>query len=58
MSPQADAVVIPLDVAARWLHYLSTGQAEPVRADLQRLMDDTRPPPDPPSSATRPISTR
>jgi hypothetical protein len=57
MSPRADAVVIPLDVATRWLMWLTGGQPERVTADLRQLMAATGAP-DPPSSVDRPISTR
>jgi hypothetical protein len=57
VSARADAVVIPLDVAAQWLAWLDASQAERVGADLRRVLADARAP-DPPSSVDRPISTR
>jgi hypothetical protein len=52
-------VVIPVEVAAQWLAWLTNTPAGPerVRADLRQLLDDARHP-DPPSSVDRPISTR
>jgi hypothetical protein len=60
VSPQADAVVIPLEVAAQWLAWLTNTPAGPerVRADLADLLARSGPPPDPPSSVDPGISTR
>jgi hypothetical protein len=61
-GPRADAVVVPLDVAAQWWSWLNSGHAERVREDLGRLLATTRPASsgtDPPSTPSGPaISTR
>jgi hypothetical protein len=62
-------VAVPRDVFVRWLTWLNEGAPNKVATDLADLLARTYPaaaaghrpeviPPDPPSSATRPISTR